>query len=101
MVIVVVSIRVKEGRVQELLETFNANVPNVLAEEGCIEYFAAVDLPTGLPPQSVDADVVTICEKWESLDALKRHLATPHMKAYGAKTKEMVAGRELKILQKA
>lgn len=101
MVFVVVSVRVKEGSRGSFLEAFRANVPNVLAEEGCLEYTAAVDLPSGLPPQSADPNVVTILEKWESLEALKRHLSTPHMKAYSEKTGGWVEGRELRILQPA
>jgi len=37
-------------------------------------------------------------EKWDSMDALKAHAAAPHMAAYGAKTKEMIASRVIHIL---
>jgi quinol monooxygenase YgiN len=37
-------------------------------------------------------------EKWESMDALKAHAAAPHMAAYGAKTKELIASRAIHIL---
>jgi len=37
-----------------------------------------------------------VIEKWESADHLKAHAAAPHMKAYGAKTKDMVAGRAIR-----
>ena len=36
-------ITAKPGRRAELLQVFQANVPNVHAEEGCIEYVATVD----------------------------------------------------------
>ena len=39
-----------------------------------------------------------VVEKWESLDALKAHAASPHMAAYGAATKEMIAKRAVHIL---
>jgi quinol monooxygenase YgiN len=55
-----------------------------------------------LPPQILDANVVTVIEKWESLDALRNHLVTPHMKAFFEKRKDMVEGGSLlKVLQEA
>lgn len=101
MVVVVVAVKVKRESVASFLEIFKANVPHVLAEEGCIEYFPAVDLPTGMGPQSLDPAVVTIIEKWASLDALKTHLAAPHMQTYRQTTKGMVESMELKVLQPA
>ncbi len=35
---------------------------------------------------------------WESLDALKAHAASPHMTAYSAKTKDMIASRVIHVL---
>ena len=46
-------------------------------------------------------DCFMVIEKWESLDALKAHSAAPHMVAYGAITREMVASRAIHILQPA
>lgn len=101
MISVIASIKVKPGRMAELLEAFKANVPNVLAEDGCVEYFPAVDIKADLPPQVLDSNMVTIIEKWESLDALRTHLQATHMKAYKAKTADMVDGVSLKVLQDA
>lgn len=101
MVNVIASIRVKPGARARFLEIFKANVPAVKAENGCVEYGPTVDLETGLPPQRLDPDVVTIIEKWSSLDTLRAHLAAPHMAAYREKVKDLVAGVELKVLQNA
>ena len=46
-------------------------------------------------------DTFLVIEKWESMDALKAHAAAPHMAAYGAKTKEMIASRTIHILSPA
>jgi quinol monooxygenase YgiN len=43
-------------------------------------------------------DTFVVVEKWESMDALKAHAAAPHMQAYGAKTKELLASRVIHIL---
>jgi quinol monooxygenase YgiN len=101
MINVIASIRVKAGRISEFLEIFKTNVPNVTEEKGCIEYFPAVDIDADLPPQSVDENVVTIIEKWESLEALRAHLITPHMLAYREKVKNIVEDTSLKVLKEA
>lgn len=99
MVCVLASITVREGCLQPFLEAFKANVPNVLAEDGCIEYAPAIDVETGLAPQALDARVVTVVEKWESLDHLRAHLIAPHMVEYKARTAECVDNVSLKVLR--
>ncbi len=101
MINVIASIRVKEGRVSEFLGIFKSNVPNVRKERGCIEYFPAVDIDADLPAQSLDENVVTIIEKWESLEALRDHLQAPHMLAYREKVKDIVANVSVKVLKEA
>jgi quinol monooxygenase YgiN len=101
MINVIASIRVKAGGLSEFLEIFKSNVPNVREERGCINYFPAVDIDADLPPQSLDENVVTIIEKWESLEALRDHLKAPHMLAYKEKVKDIVEDISLKILKEA
>jgi len=77
-------------------------VPNVHAENGCIEYGAAIDAEPALKMQApIGADTFFVVEKWESLDALKAHAAAPHMAAYAAKTKDWIANRAIHILSPA
>ena len=101
MITVIASIHVKSGHTAQFLDIFKSNVPAVLAEEGCIEYYPAVDVQTGLPPQELDENVVTVMEKWENPDALKNHLGTPHMLAYREQVKEIVEKLTVKVLKKA
>ena len=101
MINVIASIRVKAGRVSEFLEIFKSNVPNVKKERGCIEYCPTVDIDADLPVQSLDENVVTIIEKWESLEALHDHLEAPHMLAYREKVKDMVENASIKVLREA
>jgi quinol monooxygenase YgiN len=99
MVHVIAVITAKPGMRDAILQAFRANVPAVKAEAGCIEYGAAVDLEDGPGFQKkYGADTFLAIEKWESLEALKAHAAAPHMAAYGAKTKEMIASRMVHIL---
>jgi quinol monooxygenase YgiN len=102
MVHVLAVITAKPGKRDEVLRHFRANVPAVRAEKGCIEYGAAVDAEAALPVQTrYGADTFVVVEKWESMDALKAHAAAPHMAAYGAKTKELLASRVIHILSPA
>ncbi|MFT5394389.1 MAG: quinol monooxygenase YgiN [Gammaproteobacteria bacterium] len=95
-------ITAKPGMRASVLESFNANVPAVHAEAGCIEYFAATDLENAGPIQTpIGADGFVVIEKWESMDHLKAHGASEHMKAYAAKTKEMLAERVIRVLSAA
>jgi quinol monooxygenase YgiN len=99
MINVIASIRVKAGRLPEFIEIFKSTVPKVRGEEGCIEYFPAIDIDTNLPVQNLDKNVVTIIEKWQSLEALRAHLETLHMIAYREKVKDMVESVSIKVLQ--
>jgi quinol monooxygenase YgiN len=102
MIHVVAVITAKPGMRASILEAFRANVPAVKAEAGCIEYGAAVDLEDGPGFQKkYGADTFVVIEKWESPAALKAHAAAPHMAAYAAKTKEMIATRLIHILTPA
>jgi quinol monooxygenase YgiN len=99
MIHVLAIITAKPGQRAAVLEAFKANVPAVHAEAGCIEYGAAVDVAGANPAFGPDTFVVV--EKWESMAALKAHAAAPHMAAYAARTKELVAGRVIHVLDPA
>lgn len=101
MIDVIASIRIRPGCREEFLRKFKANVPNVLAEDGCLRYQPTVDAPSGLAAQTSDPNTVTIVEKWESLDALHAHLAAPHMASYRETVKDLVDGLDLKVLEAA
>lgn len=102
MVHVVASIRVKADKMDEFLSLLKSTAEEVRREKGCIRYIPTVDIASGLPPQVMDANLVTLIEAWESLEALRDHLATPHMAAFYAKRKELVeGGASVKVLQEA
>jgi quinol monooxygenase YgiN len=102
MIHVVAIITAKPGKREEILRHFRANVPAVRAEQGCIEYGPAIDADPALPVQAkFGADTFLAIEKWESMEALKAHAAAPHMAAYAAKTKELIASRVIHILAPA
>ena len=97
MIHVLAIITAKPGRRAEVLRHFAANRPTVLAEAGCIEYGAATDLEN-MGTAAFGPDAFVVIEKWESADHLKAHAAAPHMKDYGAKTKDLLASRVIHVL---
>lgn len=102
MIHVIASITTKPGMRSTVLELFNANVPAVLTEDGCIEYGATVDLPDAGPFQTLyGEDTFVVVEKWADLTALMAHAGAPHMKAYGASTKDMLVDRKIHVLKNA
>jgi quinol monooxygenase YgiN len=89
----------KPGERAAVLTLFNANVPAVLAEDGCIAYEATIDTDNAGPMQTAfGPDTFVVVEKWASLAALGEHANSAHMKAYGASTKDMLADRAIHIL---
>lgn len=96
---VVAVITAKPGKRTELLQAFQANVPNVHAEDGCIEYVATVDAEgAGSIQTRFGDDTFVVVEKWASMDALKAHAAAPHMATYAANTKDLIASRVIHVL---
>jgi len=72
---VIATIEVAERRRDDFLAECHRVVPPVRAESGCLDYGPTVDIASQGPPRN---NIVTIVEKWESLDALKLHLQAPH-----------------------
>ena len=99
MIHVIAVITAKPGQRETILEHFRANVPAVLAEQGCIEYGAAIDTE-GAPAIQTPwgSDTFVVVEKWETIEALKAHGAAPHMAAYAAKTKAFIESRVIHIM---
>lgn len=102
MIHVIAVITTKPGQRAEVLKHFNANVPNVLAEDGCIAYEATVDAE-GIGPIQTEfgPDTFVVVEKWESPTHLAAHAKAPHMAAYADTVKDMLANRAIHVLSPA
>ncbi len=102
MIHVLATIRLNPGTRDAFLEEFLRLTPLVQAEDGCIEYGAAIDVPTGMPIQElVGDDAVVVVEKWDSVDALRAHSQAPHMADYRVAVKDFVSSVELRVLAPA
>jgi len=102
MIHVLAIITAKPGMRARILESFQANVPAVRAEAGCIAYEAVVDVDDAAPGfATFGPDAFVVVEKWESIEALQAHAVAPHLKAYAAKVRELTASRAIHVLQPA
>jgi quinol monooxygenase YgiN len=100
MVHVFASIEVVAGKRKQFLTEFHRLVPLVRAEQGCIEYGPALDVPSNLPNQVPAREkVVAVIEKWATLDALRAHLVAPHMNEFRERAKDLVAGVQFHVLE--
>ena len=102
MIHVVAIITARPGQRDAILQAFKDNIAAVRAEDGCIEYGPAVDAEGIGPFQTkFGADTFVVIEKWRDGAALKAHAAAPHMVAYAAKVKDLIASRVIHVLAPA
>ena len=100
MIHVIANIELRPGARDAYLKVFRGLMPLVHAEAGCGDYGPTVDAKTDIRVQVPFRDnVVTIVEKWESLAALKAHLAAPHMAEYREAVKDLVVKVTLQVLE--
>jgi quinol monooxygenase YgiN len=99
MIHVVAIITAKPGKRGQILSAALDNLAAVRAERGCIEYGPVADAEGFDFQTELGPDTFVVIEKWEDADALRDHAAAPHMAAYGAKVKELIAGRAVHVLE--
>ena len=73
----------KPGQRAEFLAKAALIRPQILAEEGCVQYEYCLS--------ANDVDRVVLVEQWDSREAQKVHLGQPHMEGIYAAEKEHVA----------
>ena len=97
MIHVIATVELNPGTRDKFLAEFRNLIPDVKSEAGCIEYGPVIDAPNS--PAKYGDDTFVVVEKWESPQHLAAHAASDHMKAYGAKTRELLADRQIHIMQ--
>ena len=99
---VIAKLEIAPGLREQFLEMFHKLVPQVLAEEGCLEYGPTVDKDNSIEwAQACGENVVTVVEKWESLEALQAHLVAPHMQDFRQQASDYLRGISGHILESA
>lgn len=85
MIVVTGTARIAAGARDELLSAAQAMVAATRAEPGCRECRYALDIE--------DPEVLAFVEVYDSMDAMRSHLATDHMRSFYASAEGLMAGR--------
>jgi quinol monooxygenase YgiN len=97
---ILVTMMVKEGRMKEFLAVCEGLRPLVLQEKGCLGYEYTRDMASPLGIQEpIEANRITLIEQWASIDALKAHMETPHMKEAGMHMKDLRSSVVARVLE--
>jgi quinol monooxygenase YgiN len=70
-IVVQVEVMVEPGSADKVRDAVKTMETATRKEAGCLKYAFAVDVS--------DPGMIRVIERWESLDAIKTHLASPHM----------------------
>ena len=88
-IIVLAKITPKKGCRDTIVEISKELIETTLQEEGNIDYQLL---------QSTESDNLTFVEKWETPDALKQHMASPHFQSFGAESAEFVENMDIQVI---
>ena len=88
-ILVLAKIQPKEGCQDSILELADELVYETLLEDGNIDY--------QLLKSSKD-DTLTFVEKWESPEALKKHMGSPHFLNFGEESGEFVENMDIQVI---
>jgi len=87
---VIAELRLKPGAAEKAIAAACASVAETVKEDGCISY----DMHRSV----TDPARLVLVERWDSSEALKRHMQTPHFKAWRAASPEFVAERKVEVV---
>lgn len=99
MIHVIASISIQKGTQEEIRKIYESFVPQVEKEQGCLMYCPTVDFQTDIHTQTQDQNLVTIIEKWESIEAFNAHLNAPHVLQFREDIKGIVEKVSIKVLE--
>lgn len=91
MIIVMAELKTKPGMRDKVVELSKPCVEATRKENGCIQY--------DLLSSTHDDNTLGFLEKWESLDALRLHIAAPHVAAFREARKEMMESAVVKVFE--
>lgn len=88
-ILVLAKIQPKEGCQDSILELAEELVYETLLEDGNIDYQLL---------KSTKDDSLTFVEQWESPEALKKHMGSPHFLNFGEDSGEFVENMDIKVI---
>lgn len=91
MIIVIARVEADPARMDELQHALDAMMRATWEESGCISYSMAVE--------NKDMGIVSVVERWESVEALKSHFDEPHMASFNAAVKDAVRSIDARMYE--
>ncbi len=88
-IVVLAKVYPKNGCRDSIIEISQELIENTLEEDGNIDYQLL---------KSINDDTLTFVEKWETLDALKKHMASPHFQSFGDETHDFVENMDIQVI---
>ena len=88
-ILVLAKIQPKDGCQDTIIELANELIYETLQEEGNIEYRLL---------KSSEDNELTFVEKWESPEALKKHMGSPHFLNFGEESEEFVKNMDIQVI---
>ena len=90
MIYVIAELRLKPGTAEKAIAAACVSVAETVKEDGCISY--------DMHQSVTDPGRLVLVERWDSPEALKRHMETPHFKAWRAASPEFVTERKVEVV---
>lgn len=88
-IVVMAELFPKEGAEDQLVPLAEALVEETLKEEGNIDYKFLKSLK--------DGNFIFV-EQWESVEALSKHMASPHFQLFSKESADLAENMEIKVL---
>lgn len=99
MIHVIASIHITKGRMSDALAVYKTFTPEVNLEQGCMMYLPTIDFETDIKTQKKDPNLITVIEKWETMDAFKAHLNADHVVKFRKNMEGIMENVEIKVLK--
>ena len=88
-IVVLAKVYPKNGCKDSIIEISEELIEKTREEDGNIEYQLLM---------SLNDNTLTFVEKWETLDALKKHMASPHFQSFGKETQDFVENMDIQVI---
>ncbi len=88
-IVVMAELSAKENREDELIALAEALVEETLKEEGNIDYKFL---------KAPKENKFAFIEQWESVEALSKHMASPHFQLFSKDSADLAENMEIKVL---
>ena len=88
-IVVLAKVYPKNGCKDSIIEISEELIEKTREEDGNIEYQLLM---------SLNDNTLTFVEKWETLDDLKKHMASPHFQTFGSESEDFIENMEIQVI---